>query len=163
MTRALALTLLVLLAIALYRKPAREPAAPAKSDLGASPEVAQLDGAGRSPIPNAQMTYKSIEPQIRACFAAQQIRSPSGHGKAVFGVDVGPRGEVTGVSLVGDSTFDDPCIECMIDALRVLRFDPPLDGHPVRIEVPIGLTASPPRQELRYGGEGGLGGQSGGR
>ncbi len=116
----------------------------AKDERAATPATSpsSLDAGLRSPLPNAQAAYRALEPQMRACFAAQQERSAAARGQATFAVQVDGQGRVADVGVVGDTTYDAPCVACMQGVLRSARFDPPLDRQPVTIQIPVNLLAS---------------------
>lgn len=109
----------------------------------AAPTSAPVEAGGlASPIPNAQKTYRTVEPQMRACFAEQQARGPAAGGKATFSVNVGTDGRVEAVRAEEYSSYDETTITCMANVIRSLRFDPPLDGQPVTIRIPVNFLAS---------------------
>src|SRR5438045_2194211 len=102
-TRALALGGLAAVVAAGYvikiksspRTPAPEPAASASAS--AQPD----DGGLRSPLPDAQASYRRVEPKMRACFHAQQARRRQYMGRALFVLEVDSNGRVTSAKLEG--------------------------------------------------------------
>jgi TonB family protein len=74
---------------------------------------------------------------IRACYERELRRNPTLAGKVTVEFTIQPRGNVTGVKVVANTTGDNAVGKCVANAVARFRFNPGPDGGSVTFSYPF--------------------------
>jgi biopolymer transport protein ExbD len=88
----------------------------------------------------ADEQFRPMLAQIETCYAAALAANPVFEGHVIFGVDVGPQGEVMAATVVTRTVEDAAFEQCVLQKIPALRYEPLGPEKTARVHYPILLS-----------------------
>lgn len=137
-------------------EPAADPAAPATvspptagrvgGTIGGEPILEKPIVLGAIPTADIDAGLKAQQSAIDACYAARLAADPTIRGKVLVKFAIARDGHVTSASVASTSLRDDATEGCLLDTVRLARFNPLTDGETAVISYPFTFpTPTTPR------------------